>query len=180
MMKSFAFLPLFAVLLSAPLFGQAPTENTPDQNGQTDPKGAETEGPRRFWQATLPGGHFMVALDHITSISRQTYLLDGALVVHEINVDTTGQALARFYFIEPPSTPSTAANRVIDRSKELLDEFGKRTTVDPQNMVTKKYPETTHAKCIEYRLLDVKELDSLYKSLKDAWETGKGRKFAIK
>lgn len=180
MMKSLALLPLFAVLLSAPVFAQAPDDNAGDDTSKTEPKGAETEGPRRFWQATLPGGHYMVALDHITSISRQTYLLDGAVVVHEINVDTNGQALARFYYIEPPTTPSTAANRVIDRSKQVLDELGKRTTIDPQNMVTKKYPETTHAKNIEYRLLEAGEIDSLYKSLKDAWESGKGRKFTIK
>ena len=49
-----------------------------------------------------------------------------------------------------------------------------------QKMVIKKYPETTHAKCLEYRLENAAELDALYKSLRDSWESGRGRKFAVK
>lgn len=177
MMKSLRLLPLYAMLLSVSASAQTTSSDSSTQDAS---KGTENDGPRRFWQASVPGGEYMVAIDHIVSISRQTYLLDGALVVHEIDVETNGQALARFYYVEPPSTPSGTASQVIDRSKQVLEELGKRTSIDTQNMVTKKYPETTHSKCIEYRLTGVAELDSLYKSVKDAWESGKGRKFTIK
>jgi hypothetical protein len=174
-MKNPCFLFGAAVLFSMmPCGAQNPT--TPPATGQS----TEEEAPKRFWQATLPGGHYMVSLDRITSISRQTYLLDGAVVVHEVSVDTIGQALARFYFLEPVKTPSTAANQIIDRGRELLDQAGERSGTDLQKMVVKKYPETTHAKCLEYRLEDAAELDSLYKSLRDSWESGRGRKFAVK
>ncbi|MFD0895232.1 hypothetical protein KBB96_00265 [Luteolibacter ambystomatis] len=173
MMKAFAFFPLAALLLSAPLHAQ----NT-DPSGET--KGTETEGPRRFWQATLPGGSYMVALDRICSISEQTYIVDGGVVVHEVNIDTNGQALARFYYLEPPSTNTSTLNEAVDRAKQLLDEAGKRTGTDTQTMVLKKFPETTHAKCIEFRMTSREELDALIKSAKDAWESGKGRKFSVK
>jgi len=122
----------------------------------------------------------MVAIDRIASISQQTYLLDGGVVVHEVNVDTNGQALARFYYLEPPKTASSTATQIVERGRELVDEAGKRIGTDVQDMVMKKYPETTHAKCIEYRLKNEKELDALYKSLRETWESGKGRKFTIK
>lgn len=171
--------PLFLALslLSAPAFAQnTPTEPTDEFGKKTN----EEEANRRFWQATLPGGHYMVAVDRIVSISKQEYLLDGAVVVHEVTVDTVGQALARFYYLEPLKTPSTAVNSVVERGRELIDQAGQRGGTDAQNMVVKKYPETTHAKTIEYRLLSAGELDALYKSVQDTWESGRGRKFTVK
>jgi hypothetical protein len=47
-------------------------------------------------------------------------------------------------------------------------------------MVIKKFPETTHAREIEYRVESAEELGALYNSLRTAWETGRGRKFTIK
>lgn len=184
-MKSFALLPAIVALLASPLGAQTPDPNASTQGGSgtgtsTDGKTAETDGPRRFWQASVPGGDYMVAIDRISSISMQTYMLDAAVVVHEVTIDTTGQALARFYYIEPPSAPGTGANQIIERGRQVVDQIGKRTGNDSGTMVVKKYPETTHAKCVEYRLLDVAELNALYKSLKDTWETGRGRKFTVK
>ncbi len=187
-MKTFALLPAIVALLASPLGAQTagptadPSGNANGSGTTTSPDGktAETDGPRRFWQASVPGGDYMVAIDRISSISKQTYLLDAAVVVHEVTIDTTGQALARFYYIEPPSSPATGANQIIERGRQVVDQIGKRTGNDAGTMVVKKYPETTHAKCVEYRLLDEAELSALYKSLKDTWETGRGRKFTVK
>jgi hypothetical protein len=33
---------------------------------------------------------------------------------------------------------------------------------------------------IEYRILDLRDLRALYKSLQNAWETGKGRRITLK
>ena len=183
---------LAALMLASPCFAQnAPAP--PPAAGQPAPEDA----PRRFWQATLPGGQYMVALDRITSISQQTYLLDGhlvdkegfgirvgfefgAVVVHEIDVDTVGQALARFYFLEPVKSPSSAANQILERGREIVEKESERSGTDVATMVVKKYPDTTHAKCLEYRLERAEDLDALYKSLREAWESGKGRKFTLK
>jgi len=149
--------------------------------GTTDKTG-DSPGPSRFWQATLGGGHFMVALDRIASVSRHKYVLDGALIIDEVTVDTSGQALARFYFITPitDAAPGNAITGLADRGRELIDKASQRTGLDLQNMVVKKYPETSHAKTIEYRILSEAELAALYASVRASWETGRGRKFTAK
>ena len=43
------------------------------------------------------------------------------------------------------------AQHMVQRGKELLDHAGQRSGTDPNTMVHKKYPVTTHTKTIEYR-----------------------------
>jgi hypothetical protein len=140
----------------------------------------------RFWQANVGGGHYMVALDRISAISRHQYLLDGNIIVDEVTVDALGQALARFYFLRPVTDALTgsgignAASRIVDRGREIIEKGASNAGTDVHNMVVKKFPETTHAHTIEYRVLSAEELTGLYSSVRTAWETGKGRKFTIK
>ncbi len=153
-----------------------------DGSTTVKPKTGDSPGPDRFWQATVNGGHFMVALDRIASVSRHKYVLDGALIVDEVTVDTVGQALARFYFIIPitDATPGNSVAGIANRGRELLDKAAERTGIAVQNMVMKKYPETSHAKSIEYRVLSAADLTALYGSVRNAWETGHGRQFSAK
>lgn len=157
------------------------------ENPPADPNAAgDTPQKNRFWQATLSGGHYMVALDRISAVSRHKYVLDGAVIVDEVTVDALGQALARFYFITPISDAMTGsaagetASRVADRARELVDNAAGRAGTDVHNMVVKKFPETTHARTIEYRILSEQELTGLYNSVRTAWESGRGRKFTEK
>ncbi|MES2921444.1 MAG: hypothetical protein V4819_07855 [Verrucomicrobiota bacterium] len=146
------------------------------------PKAGDSPGPGRFWQAKLSGGHFMVALDRIASVSRHKYVLDGAVIVDEVTVDTVGQALARFYFITPitSAVAGNTASGIAARGQELLDKAAERVGTEVHEMVVKKMPVTSHAKSIEYRLLAEKDLDALYASVRNAWETGRGRQFTAK
>ena len=159
-------------------------DEIPAADGTTaeKPKAAETPGPGRFWQAKVNGGHFMVALDRIASVSRHKYVLDGAVIVDEVTVDTVGQALARFYFITPISdaAPGTSVAGIANRGRELLEKAGEHAGIDVQNMVIKKYPDTSHAKSIEYRMLSEADLTALYGSVRGAWESGRGRQFTAK
>ena len=149
-------------------------------------KPTDSAGANRFWQATLGGGHYMVALDRISSVSRHKYVLDGALIVDEVTVDALGQSLARFYFITPISDAAkgsgTAAvvSSAVDRGRELIDKAAGTVGVDVHQMVVKKFPETTHARTVEFRLMSEVELAKLYQSVRAAWESGRGRKFAVK
>ena len=61
-----------------------------------------------------------------------------------------------------------------------MEKAAQRAGGDLQDMVMKKYPDTSHAKSLEYRILSEAELTALYKSVRDAWETGRGRKFTAK
>jgi hypothetical protein len=163
------------------LHAQAPEAG----EGKKEPektKVSDTSTPDAFWTANVPGGQYMVALSRITSVSRHKYLLDAAVLVDEVTVDTDGQALARFYTITPvptPKTPVSFAKEAADRSKEIAEKLIDRSGVKLQDMVMKKYPETSHAKSLEYRIMSDAELTSLYNSVENAWFYGKGRKFTI-
>jgi hypothetical protein len=191
-MKKTLLLPFLAgLLLALPLAAQGPAEggqdggnNTEQSEGDedTESKAEESEGPRRFWQASLPGGHYMVAIDRIASISMHQYVLDANLLVDEVVVDTNGRGLARFYYVTSvaEASGSAAAGRVVAKGRELLDRAGQRAGTDVHELAQKNYPTTSHAGMIEYRILDRRDLEELYKSLKNAWETGKGRKLTVK
>ena len=180
------YLVLLALLGTATLgFSQTtPTNNNRNTATQQDDDSPyeDTINHRRFWQATLPGGNYIVALDRIASISKHEYLLDGALIITEVNIDTVGNALVRIYQITPAAEKSNlaTAQHLVERGKELLDHAGQRTGSDPNTMVHKKYPVTTHTKTIEYRVEDLGTLNALFGSVNRAWMEGKGRKFRVK
>ena len=158
---------------------------TPTSDAATE-KTEDKPEPNRFWQASLAGGHYMVALERISSISRHKYVLDGAVIVDEVTVDALGQSLARFYFLTPITDAVTgnaagnAASRIIDRGREIVDRAANEAGTEIHNMVVKKFPDTTHARTIEYRVLSEPELGALYSSVRTAWESGRGRRFRIK
>ncbi len=156
---------------------------TPAASSTQKTTSQETDGNHRFWVANLPGGQYMVALDHLTAISRHSYAIpESGLIVDEVTVDTNGQGLARFYFASPltEGVNNNAAANLTARAKELVDYAGQRAGTDLHKMVIKKYPETTHARSIEYRVLSADELGALYGSVRSAWESGRGRVFTIK
>lgn len=188
-MKALRLATTLLLLLAAPSFAQTGQQqggnnaNSKQNNKQEAPNAKESEGPRRFWQASFPdGGHYMVALDRIATISMHQYLLDANLVVNEVTIDTNGRALTRFYHVEPltDSMNRSELTRIVDKGRELIDRAGQRVGTGAHNMAQKNYPLTTHAGTIEYRLLDLRNLDALYHSIRRSWETGKGRKLTIK
>jgi hypothetical protein len=175
-MKGFRFL-LPIVLLVSPL---AHAQNQP---APTTNKSEDTEQPNRFWQASMSGGHFMVAIDRISSISRHEYVLNGNALVDEVTVDTLGQSLARFYFIRPLTDTMTGSNtgaavaRIAGRTEELVERAASIAGTNAHEKVIKTYPDTTHARSIEYRVQSAEALTALYNSVRTAWERGKGRRF---
>ncbi len=150
----------------------------PEQEQQVD----DEKGRQGFWEANLDGGNYVVALNQITSVSKHSYVLDGAVIVDEVTIDTIGQSLVRFYFIKPLEAGGTGA-AVVDAGEkltELADNAVRRAGGNVQDMVVKKYPLTTHSKTIEYRLLTQQQLNSLYGSVKTAWQNGRGRVFTAR
>ena len=184
-MKKTALLYFLAgFLLANPVaLAQDDAGKSDDKAGEEESGNAnETDDHKRFWQANLPGGQYMVAIDRIASISMHEYLLDGQLIVNEVVVDTNGRGLARFYHVKTVAedSPSATTRRVVEKGQELIDRAGQKAGTDIHEMVQKNYPTTSHAGMVEFRLLDIRDLNSIYKSLKNAWETGKGRKITVK
>lgn len=174
------YLPLVMMILMGllvPLHAQN-SDDQDDDNGITD-----DQTRNRFWQCSVGGGDYLVALSRISAVSRHQYILDGTLLVDEVTVDSTGQALVRFYYIEPIQSNSgtgNAAQRLVDRGKELVERGSEVTGSDAHNMVHKKFPVTTHAKQVEFRVLSKQALGALYGSVKTAWVENRGRSFSIR
>lgn len=131
---------------------------------------------RGIWQADLPGGKYIVRLSAITAVSIHSYIVDGAARVSEVNIDTTGNELVRFYFIEPntPQTPNGIGQSAIELIKDKAQEAVSRGGADDVwSKVVKNYPTTTHARTVEYRLSTKASLQKLFESVQDAWLDGK-------
>jgi hypothetical protein len=163
------------IAISGMGYSQNTDPNAPTQNQQGEQ--GEQRGKRGFWEANLTGGNFVVALSRITSVSRHRYVLDAAVIVDEVTVDTEGQSLARFYFIKPVTTagPESGTAKIAERALELANKSATDKGSSVQDMVQKKYPLTTHSKTIEYRVMTEEQLTALYQSVKTAWQTGDGR-----
>jgi hypothetical protein len=174
------FLTAIASFLFLNQFSSAQDENNNNNNnnqGQNDVSNSN----RRFWEANLPGGSYMVALDRISAVSKHSYIVNKSLVVHEVNIQTSAAGLVRFYAFEAvgENTEANIARNLVDRGKSIIEQGGKRAGVDTNASVEKEYPHTTHAQTIEYRLFDNNDLNQLYGSIKRSWEEGRGRKFTI-
>lgn len=148
--------------------------------------GAQTPTPdpnspeRGTWTADLPGGTYIVMLSAITSISQHEYVVDGAARVTEVNINTLGPIIARFYFIEPnaPQMPDGIGQSGVEMLKEKTAEAMGRTGGDEAwSKVMKNYPTTTHAGTVEYRLSSLESLGKLFKSVERSWLGKKPGKF---
>ena len=164
------------------------SNSTTNQNDdQTDEEKEEIEGlkddenRKQRWEASLPAGEYSVKLGAITSISKHSYVLDATLLVTEVAIDTIGNSLARFYYIEPitKNTEFNALARFHQRAEELRNRVQSRTGTQADEMAQKNYPTTTHARTIEFRIMHEGTLNALYTSLYRAWDSGKGRTFRI-
>ncbi len=161
---------LFVLLASAPA--------VPAQEPSPSPSPSRLQ--RGVWQADLPGGKYIVRLSAITSVSLHEYVVDNAARVAEVNIDTSGSEMVRFYVIEPnvPKAPGGVGQSVIDKAEEKANELLNRTRMDETwQKVMKNYPATTHAHTIEYRLPTRDVIDKLFDSIQDSWLNGRASVF---
>ena len=171
-MGAMKFLPFLFLLAAAPLV-QA-------QNATPAPNPTQTN--ILMWRCNLPGGSYSVALRSIVSVSSHEYLVDGIARVTEVNIDTTGNALARFYYIEPstPNSPLGLGTATLDKAQQLFKEGAERSGQDVWKKVVKNYPTTTHARTIEYRVIDKETLTKLYESAESALRLNRNTVFDAK
>ena len=128
-----------------------------------------------FWRCELPGGVYLVNLSTISSVSTHEYVVDGAARVTELTIGTTGDVVARFYYLQPlvPKSPIGLGQSVIDKVQERAQDVAGRVEGaggEPfWKKVVKNYPSTTHAHTVEYRLDNLDDVEKLRKSLEAAW-----------
>jgi len=121
------------------------------------------------------GNYYSVSLGAIDSVSQHEYLLDGTLRVVEVTVATRGSTQARFYVLEKPSldTGGLPGQSLADGMGRVAEEIASRapgTVKTVTNSVVKKFPETSHAKIIEYRISDRDTLKKLFDHLLRRWQ----------
>jgi hypothetical protein len=134
-----------------------------------------------FWDCTVPGGNFTIALGKIASVSIHEFNVVGARIT-EVNVDSEGSVCARFYFQEPLKVGGAlSATEVIkERVTDIADTAADRTGTDKiWRRVQKDYPVATHAHTVEYRVQTKEELTAIHRSAKTAWMNGQGRTLTI-
>jgi hypothetical protein len=169
-------------LFSAGAYGQAPRAGaSPRPPAPGTPAATPPDQSRQqLWKCELPGGTYEVQLRNIISVSSHDYVVDNVARVTEVNIDTNGSTVVRFYYFEPvkPSTPSGIGQSALDRVQELAKEASGHVGADQVwQKVTKNYPTTTHAHTVEYRLESKDQLTKLFTSVEHAWRMGQGTVF---
>lgn len=180
-MKFRLLLPSLAAV-SACLLASAPTpvlaQDTSPRNSDDEIEDSDDDGVQGFWECETPGGNFIVKLSDITSVSKHTYVVDGAARVYEVTVGTRGPMVGRFYYVEPVETDSPLAigKITLDRLQNLAERATERTgTEEVWSDVVKNYPDTTHAKTAEYRLTSIDSIHRIYAHLYKVWALLKGK-----
>lgn len=157
---------------------QVLTPTAAENTTPTPPSTTPTRDNTAFWQASFQnGGHYMVRLGHINSISRHEYIANGSARVTEITIATNASVVARFYWLEPAAANSTLAaidaakNRVTQTANTAVERIAPGST---KIQVVKDYPQSTHAHTVEYALQSKETLAALYTSLTQALDSGLG------
>jgi len=168
------FIGLALLTAALPIHGQNPPPQTPPT-----PTGNNTALP--MWRCTLPGGSYSVALRAVVSVSTHEYLVDGTVRVTEVNIDTTGSVLARFYYLEPntPNAPLGIGAGTLEKAQQLLSEAAERSGQEAWKKVIKNYPTTTHAHTVEYRLTDKSQINTIFASAEEAFRLNRNTTLKI-
>jgi hypothetical protein len=113
----------------------------------------------------------------INAVSISEYIVDGTARVTEVNLDTVGGLLPRFYFLEPvsPESPLGIGEATIDKVEELVEEAADRTGQSALwSQAVKNYPTTTHAHTVEFRVDSRESLEKIYQSADKAFRLQRG------
>ncbi len=156
---------LTALCLAAlPLLGD--TDKDQDRLGFAKATEGESRGCPERWTCIIgcPNTAMtVVKLASITSISKQTYMLEGSQKVTEVTIDTEGNNSIRFYCVA-----SARANSALERAANARDLVDKHTG-SASKFPAKAYPEATHSHNIEYQVSTPAQLNRIYESVTHAW-----------
>lgn len=164
-------------LVAALAFGATTSFAQNQQGGQSGDENTTTDGWRGFLSIDYKGGRFVMPYSRIVSISQHDYLVDGGGRVYELTIDTTGAVVARFYFLESnlENSPFKAGQIINNRLKET-EKMIQGKTGESARSVIKHYPDTTHAKMVEFNVSNKSHLGTIFGHVTHEWieEGGRG------
>lgn len=136
---------------------------------------------KQILRVNLPGGTYEVAVGAIIAVTSHEYVVDAAARVTEVNIDTAGQIMARFYYIEPSTTsgPGGLGAATLEKVQGLVTKAAERSGTDAWQKVAKSYPTTTHARTVEYRLASKASLNKIFSNASKAFRTGRGEEMTV-
>ncbi|MDQ3622097.1 MAG: hypothetical protein M3463_06370 [Verrucomicrobiota bacterium] len=145
------------------------------------PSSSQTSTQKPLLQVKLPAGTYQVASGAIIAVASHEYLVDGAARVTEVNVDTAGSLLARFYYIEPntPQSPIGLGTATIEKAQQMLKEGAASAGQDSWKRVIKNYPTTTHARTVEYRVVNKEDLQKIFEAADEAFRFNRNKSVTI-
>ena len=151
------------------------------QASTTPPTTNATGAVLPLFRAKLPGGTYEVAVRAMVAVTSHEYIVDGVARVTEVNVDTTGSLLARFYYLEPvaPNSPLGLGNATLEKAQELAKQLADKTGQDVWKKVVKNYPLTTHARTVEYRVESKEELSKIYEAAEECFRLQRNKSVTI-
>ncbi len=134
-----------------------------------------------IFRAKLPGGTYEVAVRAMIAVSIHEYMVDGVARVTEVNIDTSGSMLVRFYFLEPttPQSPMGLGTATMEKAQQLFTEAAQRTGQDLWKKVTKSYPTTTHARTAEYRVETKEQLNKVFEAAEEAFRLQRAKSVSV-
>lgn len=168
---------LFLLAFSGLAFAQAPQPPTPNPAPRKP-----LPSTRPMFRSELPGGTYGVAVEHIVSVSNHEYVVDGVARVNEVNIDTVGNVVVRYYFLEPnkPTLPSGLGAAAVQKAEELFKQGADKTGQDEAwKKVMKNYPASTHSHTVEYRLEKREDLEKIFNAADEAFRTQQSKMVKI-
>ncbi len=148
-----------------------PNQGSGQQNSTTE------DGWRGFLNIDYKGGRFIAPYSRIVSVSNHDYIVDGGGRVYELTIDTTGGVVARFYFLESllENSPFKAGQIINNRIKSTQKMAEGKSGQDTRSVI-KHYPDTTHAKMVEFNVSHKRHLELILDHLTREWieEGGRG------
>lgn len=134
-----------------------------------------------IFRAKLPGGTYSVAVRSMIAVSIHEYLVDGVARVTEVNIDTSGAMLVRFYFIEPtsPQSPLGIGTGTVEKAQQLFTEAAQKTGQDLWKKVTKSYPLTTHSRTVEYRVDSKEQVNKVFEAAEESFRLQKAKSINV-
>lgn len=148
------------------------------QNNTGQQTSGVSEGTPGFWEIDTPGGKFFSRIDHISSVSQHEYVIDGTVKVYECTISVTGGLIGRFYYIEPVGAGNStiSSSNTFNRAKDIANRVTNKGGMgDAEHIVTKHYPDTTHAKTSEYRFKYKDTIGRIYQHAHNAIVRDRGR-----
>lgn len=151
------------------------------QTSQPRPTASPAPSVIPLFRASLPGGTYEVAVRRIVAVSIHEYIVDAVARVTEVNIDTDGSLLARFYFLEPntPNAPGGIGAAALEKAQQLLTTAADKTGQDAWKKVVKNYPTTTHSRTVEYRLESRADLDRIFAAAEECFRLQQPKSVSI-